>query len=70
MVDDGFYSEVLRLVIEAEELYGAGHGKEKLDFVITSMSANHQYGYVIDGFARLVEGAVNDILTSPQKKVK
>lgn len=70
MVDDGFYSEVLKFVIDAEELYGAGHGKEKLDFVITSMSSIHQYGHVIDGFVKLVECAVDDILTSPHKKVK
>lgn len=66
------YDEILVLIKEAESKYGAGHGEEKLSYVLTSLA----YRLVDLGFSKDLIGdllpryalVVEDILSTPQKK--
>lgn len=61
IIDNGLFKKVIDLVIQAENKFGSGHGSEKLDFVITSLSN--------EGVPEsMLKSIVEYVLTSPEKK--
>lgn len=65
--DSSFNNRVLDLVKAAEDLFGAGKGKEKLDYVIKNMCASVP-GATKSFTEAIVKARVEQILSTPQKK--
>lgn len=63
-----WYPDLVKLVSEAESIFGEGHGKQKLNYVIEKMSSKLNLKYY-DGVLRMmIEEMVNLILSTPTKK--
>lgn len=65
--DDSACSELLDLVIKAENQFGSGHGAEKMDFVLSKYIDKHQS---LKGYESIIQSIVERILKSPQRKEK
>jgi len=63
--DDSATSELLDLTIEAEKEFGAGHGSEKMGFVLSKYLCKHPG---LKGYESIIQSIVERILKSPQRK--
>ena len=66
VVDDSAYSDIVRLTIEAENIYGAGHGSEKLDYVLNHVVNDDSLPMCVIKYA--YKPLVEKILSTPHKK--
>lgn len=63
------YEKVCKLVKEAEQTFGAGHGDEKLKYVVSRYLQEEKVpGCFYSEFSWWVKCIVEDILGTPQKK--
>lgn len=67
IIDDSAYKDLIILVNQAEEKYGAGHGAEKLDFVISSF-ANLKNLDRDTWIYSSIKSKVETILSTPAKR--
>lgn len=66
--DRALMSKIVDFVLQAEQRFGAGHGKEKLDFVLRSIFPESEK---IDDLLRAsIVPLVEKVLSTPQKKEK
>lgn len=62
------YSQLVDLVNEAENVFGAGHGKEKLNYVVESYIKKNDIKYFDSEVGYFVKGVIEKILSTPHKK--
>lgn len=63
-----WYPFICDLVKEAESIYGAGHGSEKLNYVIEKVKTTYNVNHNDLMFNNLVKTVIEDILSAPMKK--
>lgn len=62
---------VPRAILEAENVFLDGHGEEKKQFAVCLLKEYcGALGIEYDRYAKLIEGALEDILATPQKKLE
>lgn len=65
--DSSFTNRIVDLIKAAESIYGDGHGKEKMDYVLNQMCSN--CSPLTRNFTEsLVRARVEQVLETPQKK--
>lgn len=69
IVDKSGLSTLIKLVKDAEKLFGAGQGDKKLEFVIENYA--HEMGITRSyAFDNAIEYLINSILDTPERKEK
>lgn len=68
IVDTGATQILVELVIKAERIYGHGHGKEKLNYVISQYFLMYPDKVKIPEYRDALIYCVESILDTPQKK--
>lgn len=68
-VPQNSYTYLIEAIKEAEKIYGSGHGKEKLNYVVESYMKHFDIpGYFASETQYYVKGLIESILNTPQKK--
>ena len=62
------YSSVIELIKQAEQIYGAGHGKEKLNYVVELYLKKNEIKYFDNEVRYFISNLVESILSTPEKK--
>lgn len=69
ILDNSAYKDLIILIKQAEEKFGSGHGKDKLDYVITSFCNLKSLDR--DTFLKCsIQSKVENILATPERKEK
>lgn len=63
--DNSIIAQLIPLVAAAEEIFGSGHGKEKLDYVVKTYNESHLQAQLP---VKVIESFVESILATPEKK--
>lgn len=63
IIDNGLFKKVIDLTILAENKFGAGHGEDKLNFVLSSLSTEG----VPEG---MLKSIIEYVLSAPKRKEK
>jgi len=62
------YSRISELIVEAERQWPQGHGKEKLDYVVSHIVEEKCGGHRIPAYEQYISLIVEKLLSIPQKK--